>query len=102
MRVIEAVSMATELDPWMGLEALSGYSGLSVRSLRAYLADPANPLPHFRMREPHIIQGKDGKRRAVSGKILVRRSDFDRWMEAYRYTPDLNLIVDEVMSSFQG
>jgi hypothetical protein len=27
----------------------------------------------------------------------VRRSDFDRWMEAYRYTPDLDKLVDEVV-----
>jgi hypothetical protein len=30
------------------------------------------------MKEPHVIDAKAGKRRAVSGKILVRRSDFDR------------------------
>lgn len=89
-----------ELDPWLGLEALSGYCGLSVRSLRAYLADPENPLPHYRMREPRVIQDKDGKRRAVSGKILVRRSDFDKWMEAYRHTPDLEKIVTEALADF--
>ena len=36
-----------------------------------------------------------------SGKILVRKSDFDRWMEAYRYTPDLDKLVDEVVSAIQ-
>ncbi len=100
-RVVEAVTINLDLDPWLSLEALSEYSGLSVRSLRAYLTDPHNPLPHFRMREPHIIAMASGKRRTVSGKILVRRSDFDRWMQAFRYTPDLDKLVDEVVAEFR-
>ena len=108
MRFIEAVTIQTDLDPWLGMEALSKYSGLSVRSLRAYLADPARPLPHYRMKEPHVItekkprkEGEEPRRRTVSGKVLVRRSDFDHWMEVYRYTPDLDRIVDEVVSEFR-
>ena len=98
MRIIEAVGIQTELDPWLSLEALSTYSGLSVRSLRAHLADPHHPLPHYRMKEPHVIATSAGKRRTVSGKILVRRSDFDQWMQTYRHTPDLDRLVDEVVS----
>lgn len=101
MHVIEALTVNWDPDPWLGLEALSQYSGLSVRSLRAYLADPLRPLPHYRMKEPHVIKTKAGKRRAVSGKILVHKSDFDRWMEAYRYTPDLERLVDEVVAEFR-
>ena len=105
-----------DLDPWFSLEALSRYSNLSARSLRAYLADPHNPLPHYRMKQPHVIKRKprqmgqlsrkDGEPRkdskgpttlTVTGKILVRRSDFDRWMEAFRHTPDLDRLVDEVV-----
>jgi hypothetical protein len=98
VRILEAVSIGMDLDPWMGLEALSAYSGLPVRSIRRYIADPEHPLPCFRMKEPHVIQGRDGKRRAVSGKILVRRSDFDKWMEAYRHTPDLQKLVNETLA----
>jgi hypothetical protein len=101
MRVIEELAIQTDLDPWLSLEALSKYSGLSVRSLRAYLADPVRPLPHYRMKEPHVIDTKAGKRRTVSGKILVRRSDFDGWMQTFRYTPDLDRLVDEVVSEFR-
>ncbi|MBI4537140.1 MAG: hypothetical protein HY712_04185 [candidate division NC10 bacterium] len=101
MKVVEAVSIGMELDPWMGLEALSGYSGMSVRSLRAYLADPEHPLPCYRMKEPHVIQGKDGRRRAVSGKILVRRSDFDKWMAAFRHVPDVDKIVNDVLADMR-
>jgi hypothetical protein len=107
VQIIEAVTIQTDLDPWLSLEALNAYSGLSVRSLRAYLADPHRPLPHYRMKEPHVIREKprkDGGRernRTVSGKILVRRSDFDRWMEGFRYTPDVDKIVNEVMADMK-
>lgn len=101
MRVVEQVRIEENLDPWLSLEALSQYSGLSVRSLRAYLTDPQRPLPHYRMREPHVIAMASGKRRTVSGKVLVRRSDFDTWMQAFRHVPDLDRLVDEVVSEFR-
>lgn len=101
MRVIETLTANWDPDPWLSLEALGRYCGLSVRSLRAYLMDPNHPLPHYRMKEPHVIATAAGKRRTVSGKILVRRSDFDQWMQTYRYTPDLDRLVDEVVSEFQ-
>lgn len=63
----ERVVVST-LDPFLSLKALAGYSGLSVRKLREYLDDPAHPLPCYR----------------VGGKILVRRSEFDRWIATYR------------------
>ncbi len=101
MRVVEAVHVTTDLDPWFSLEALSRYSGLSVRSLRAYLTDPHGPLPHYRMKDPHVTITKAGRRQTVTGKILVRRSDFDRWMQAYRHTPDLDRLVDEVVAEIR-
>jgi hypothetical protein len=53
------------------------------------------------MKEPHVIPTRAGKRRTVSGKILVRRSAFDFWMEAFRYKPDIDRLVDEVVSEFR-
>jgi len=105
VNVVEAVTIHQDLDPWLSLDALSQYSGLSVRTLRAHLADPLRPLPHYRMKEPHIIERKarraDGKgptTLTVTGKILVRRSEFDTWMQAFRYTPDVDRIVSEVLA----
>lgn len=51
-------------DCYMGLRKLSQYSDLSVSTLRNRLKE----IPHEN----------------VGGKILVRRSDFDRWMEQHR------------------
>jgi len=101
MRVVEEVAIQTHLDPWLSLEALSRYSGLSVRSLRAYLSDPTNPLPHYRMKEPHVIPTKAGRSKTVSGKILIRKSAFDRWMEHFLHTPALDRIVDEAVAEFR-
>lgn len=61
--------MKLELDNYMSLATLAGYSGLSVRTLRTYLdGPPGEALPCYR----------------IDGKILVKRSAFDAWMEQFR------------------
>jgi len=79
----ERVIFSSELDPFLSLEALARYSGLSVRKLRDYLTDPAHPLPCYR----------------PGGKILVRRSEFDAWVASYRQVgqPDVDRIVSDVL-----
>ena len=64
----ERVIVSTTLDPFLSLKALAAYSGLGVRTLRAYLSDITHPLPCYR----------------VGGKILIRRSEFDGWISKYR------------------
>ncbi len=104
MQVVEEVSVQHTLDPWLSLPALSKLSGLSVRTLRAYLADPDRPLPCFRMKEPHVITTRKGRARTVSGKILVRWSEFEAWMNAFRHKPtqDIDRLVDEVVQEFRS
>ncbi len=65
----ERVIVSTPLDPFLSLKALSTYSSLSLRTLRTFVElPPDRALPCFRL----------------PGKILVRKSDFDRWLERYR------------------
>jgi len=53
----------------LGLRELAVYCGLSRNTLRKFIdADPATALPCYR----------------VGGKILVRKDDFDAWLEAFR------------------
>jgi hypothetical protein len=47
--VIERVEARVLLDPYLSLTGLAGYSGLSVRKLRAHLADVMHPLPCYRV-----------------------------------------------------
>lgn len=81
--VIERVEARVLLDPYLSLTGLAGYSGLSVRKLRTHLADVAHPIPCYR----------------VGGKILVRRSEFDAWIAAYRQRGrvDVDRLVDDVV-----
>ena len=78
----------TAVDPFMSLRILASYSCVSVRKLRQYLHDPVHPLPHYR----------------VGGKIVVRRSEFDAWMAAYRRVgqADVEGLVDSVLRDLRG
>jgi len=73
-------------DQYFDLKGLSAYSAFGVATLRDYIR--ADALPCFK----------------VKGKILVKKSEFDAWLERYRInqTQDLNSIVDGIMDSLGG
>jgi hypothetical protein len=79
----DRVVVSSTLDPFLSLRALASYACVSVRKLPEHLEDANHPLPHYR----------------VGGKIVVRRSEFDAWMAAYRRVgrADIGEIVDSVM-----
>ncbi len=57
-----------DLDLFLSLKGLAGYSSLSRRTLQDLVNDTSDPLPSYR----------------VGGKILIRKSEFDRWMSRRR------------------
>jgi excisionase family DNA binding protein len=68
---------------WLDLKALREYACLSDRTLREWVHRSVDPLPAVR----------------VGNKILVRRNEFDRWLEAHRVARiDIGCIVDELVS----
>lgn len=71
-------------DGYLPLKALAGYSGLSLRTLRGYLAHPSRQLPHYR----------------VGAKVLVKRSEFDAWIAAFKTSGEsgVDAIVADVLS----
>ncbi len=72
---------------WMDLKRLQQYACVSERTLREWIHRAVNPLP--------AVQ--------VGGKILIRRSVFDRWLEAHRLKAvDVGCIVDEMVSAVIG
>ncbi len=68
MRVIERVTIQQDVDPYLSLKGLAGYASLSRRMLQDLINAPRDPLPSYR----------------VGSKILVRKSEFDRWMSRRR------------------
>ncbi len=81
-RIVDNIVIRNDADRYFSLKALSDYSGLSVRTLRKAFKDPLHPLPHYRLR----------------GKILVRKSEFDRWMQQFhREGPDVDRLVAEIL-----
>lgn len=76
---------ASDRPTFLDLKTLAAYSSCSVRWLRDRLVDQTLPLPHHR----------------VGGKLLVRKDDFDRWMDAHRVihqSDRLSRIVENVMA----
>jgi hypothetical protein len=72
-----------ERDGYLDLADLSVYSSLSVRFLRARLQDPVRPIPC----------------RRVGAKILVKRSEFDIWMDTHRPVPGVDAVLAEIRSA---
>lgn len=72
-------------DQFFDLRGLSAYSSLGIPTLRS-----------------HLKSGKLGYYK-VKGKILVRRSEFDAWIESFRMDTkqDLTNIIDGVMESLK-
>ena len=70
---------------WLGLRDLTYYAHVSERTIRSWIRSPINPLPAVK----------------VSGKVLVRKSDFDAFLQRFRIRPleeiDIDSIVRDVL-----
>jgi hypothetical protein len=72
---------------WLDLRSLQKYACVSERTLRDWIHRAVDPLPAVRVR----------------CKILVRRSQFDRWLEAHQVRHiDIGCIVDELVAGVKG
>lgn len=71
---------------WLGLRQLTAYAAVSERTLRGWIHLPSDPLPAVR----------------IGGKILIRRTQFDAWLERRRIEPlpsvDVDAIVRELVT----
>ena len=72
-------------DQYFDLKGASAYSSLAISTLREHIR---KGLPAFK----------------VGGKILIRLSEFDRWMERHRVNRDQDLtsIIDSVIDELRG
>jgi predicted DNA-binding transcriptional regulator AlpA len=72
-------------DRYLDLKTLSAYSSLSVSTIRDYLSDSLNPIPSYCIRR----------------KILIKKSEFDRWMEQHKGdSKRINNMVEEIVNEF--
>jgi excisionase family DNA binding protein len=69
---------------WMDLKQLTTYASVSERTLRGWIHALLNPLPAVR----------------VGGKVLVRRSVFDAWLESHALQPTgtVEATVEEILA----
>lgn len=67
---------------WLGIRELTKYASVSERTLREWMHRQNDALPAVR----------------VEGKILVRRSQFDAWLERHRITPNVPVDVDAIVN----
>jgi excisionase family DNA binding protein len=78
------------IPEWLDLRALVGYACVSERTIREWIHRHHDPLP--------AVQ--------VEKKLLVRRTQFDRWLEAHRYRAadqvEISQVVDQVLLGLKG
>jgi excisionase family DNA binding protein len=77
---------AIKIEPeWLSLKQVTQYASFCQRTIRSWIHSPTDPLPAVRVR----------------GKILIRRSDLDAWLQRHRVKPleavDLDAIVRDVL-----
>jgi len=79
----ERMNQERQQPEWLDLKALQRYACVSERTIREWIHRPVDSLPAVR----------------VDVKILIRRSTFDRWLEAHPLEGvDVQGIVEEVMA----
>lgn len=75
---------------WLSLRELAYYADISERTLRSWIHSPTNPLPAVK----------------VCGKILVRKSEFDAYLQQYRVKDntgvDINSLVQDVLDGIHN
>ena len=75
---------------WMDLRSTQTYADVSERTLRDWIHRPLNPLPASQVEH---------------GKILIKRSKFDQWLDAQPILSidsiDINKMADEIINQFK-
>lgn len=66
---------------WLGLRQVTQYASISERTLRTWIHAPVDPLPAVRL----------------AGKMLVRRSELDAWLQRRRVKPLETVDVDGIV-----
>jgi excisionase family DNA binding protein len=81
-----AIGSEMDGDKYLDLKGLSQYASLGASTIRQYIKQDA--LPAYK----------------VGGKVLIRRSEFDGWMQGHRVRTgqDISAIVDSVIADLKA
>ncbi|MGI9071700.1 MAG: helix-turn-helix domain-containing protein [Bryobacteraceae bacterium] len=71
---------------WFGLRQATHYASVCGRTLRSWLHSPTDPLPAVR----------------VGGKILIKRTELEAWLERHRIKPFTAVDVDGIVKTVLG
>lgn len=66
---------------WFALRDLTDYASVSERTLRSWIYSSVDPLPAVK----------------ISGKVLIRRSDFDAYLQRHRVKPLEQFNIDAIV-----
>ena len=66
---------------WLSLRGLGEYAQVSERTLRSWIHAGVDSLPAVK----------------IGGKVLVRREEFDSWLERHKITPLESVQVDGIV-----
>lgn len=91
------MTLRDDEDRYFDLEQLVMYTGLSLKTLRRYMADPINPLPSH-----HVHSSTDER-----GRVLIAKREVDAWIAQFPSKPkaakaDLDASVAEAVASIRG
>jgi Helix-turn-helix domain len=88
--VISQQGKLEQQPEWMDLKAVQRYACVCERTVRDWIHRPQNPLPAVQVEK---------------GKLLIKRSQFDRWLGAHPYISadviDVGQIVNDVMKELR-
>lgn len=84
--LVERAAPLVSAPEYLTIKQLAAYSGWSVRTIREWTKDPADPLPSFR---------------PGGGKAMFRKKEFDEWLSRRRAREERGVsvsgIVDDVL-----
>ena len=86
MSKVEGNSQQRVQMEWLDLRALTQYAAVSERTVREWIHRAQDPLP--------AVQ--------VEKKILVRRTQFDRWLEVHPLRPAESANIDGIVNDLIG
>lgn len=66
---------------WLGLRQVTQYASVCERTVRSWIHSPVDPLPAVH----------------VGGKILINRTELERWLERHRIHPVRRIDLDTVV-----